>query len=130
MRAYELYETNLIAQGVYDPSQDTIGQLELRSLRKATITLRDVRRLNKIKKARRKAQKQKLALVSAMYSEDQLGNDGDLERARLEYEKEVAQLELEKQRLAIQREIDDAEIDLKQREKISKMAMRSLSRKS
>lgn len=129
MRAYELLETDLIAQGIYDPAQDTIGQRQLSSTRKSTITLRDVHRLSKIRKARQREYEKKMALVSTMYGDGDNADDIDLERARLEHEKEMVKLELEKDKLAIQREIENAEIDHEQREKISKMALRTLTKK-
>ena len=130
MRAYELLETDHISQGIYDPAQDVLGQRRLSDRRKPKITLRDLHRLNKIRKTRQKEYEKKMALVTVMYGDGNHSNDLELERARFEHEQEMAKLELEKQHIAIQREIEEAKLDQKQRAEISQMAKRAIAHKS
>ena len=127
MRAYELYEFDQQVLGNYDPTEDRLGQRHLSDTRKNKLTLRTLNRLNKIRKARRLEREKKSPILKLMY-----GNDGlqaehdaiDADREKFQQEFDLAKLELERDKLAIQQEIDAAELDNKQRQHIRAMAMK------
>jgi hypothetical protein len=132
MRAYELYEFDQRALGNYDPGQDRLGQRHLSDIRKNKLTLRIFNRLNKIRTARRLEREKKAPLLKLMYGDDGLQaeqNAIDAEREKFHQEIELTRLELERDKLAIQHEIDAAELDDKQRQHIRAMAMRVLGKK-
>lgn len=125
MRAYELYETNLVALGVYDPADDELRRREFGDTRKPKITLRDINRLKHIRNARKREKEKKLEFVPVMYSDakfEQQASEQDLELERQKHELELAKLELERDQLELQNDIEKAEIDHEQRSNIRKKA--------
>ena len=125
MRAYELYEVDAMALGIYDPAQDRLGRAKLGDTRKPRLTFRHLNRLKHIRNARQKKHEEKLKFVAAMYS------DTDMKAARdeIDMEREQMKHELEMAKLEIEREIDVAELDNEQRQKIKAMALKTVERK-
>ncbi len=131
MRAYELYETDAQLLGIYNPANDRLGGRRRSDTRKAKLTLRNLNRLNQIRKARRLERQKKEPLLKLMYGDDVL--KAELENAALERDQmmqdiEMAKLDLERQKLGIQKEIEKAELDNDQRQHIRSMAMKMARR--
>ena len=126
MRAYELYEADPRALGIYDPAQDILSIQELGDTRKPCITLRHINRLKHVRKARQKALETKRQFIAIIYGDPELTDrraELEQESQRQQHELEMAKLELEKEKLAIQKEIEEAEIDQEAKDHIRDMAM-------
>ena len=117
MRAFELYEANPTALGLYDPSLDQSGP----SLTDTKISFITLRHLNKLKHIRRNRQREhdaKMATVSVMYGDPQIR----------ENELEAQEQALKNLKDEIANQIDAAEIDQKQKSHIEDMAMDAVIR--
>jgi len=62
--------------GVYRPEEDALGRMELGDTRKPRITLRDVRKMKRIRATRKVAQLKKENLFGVMYGEPAGGDEG------------------------------------------------------
>lgn len=118
MKAYELYETDPAALGIYNPQNDH-SKPKLGDIRKSVITLRHLNKLKHIRRNRQREHDAKMALVSTMYGDPQLR----------ENELEAQHQALENLKDEIANQIDAAEIDQKQKAHIEDMAMDAVKRR-
>lgn len=129
MRAWELYENDLRALGIYEPAEDRLGQRQMTDTRTNKLTLRVLNRLKHIRNALRAEKEKKIGLLATMYGDDTLTAAQeaiDTDRDKLQQEIELAKLELERDKMAIQQEIEAAELDNEQRKHIRSMARKAL----
>ncbi len=129
MRAWELYENDLRALGIYEPAEDRLGGRELTDTRKGKLTLRKLNQLKHIRNARRAEKEKKAPILSMMYGDETMRAEQeaiDADRDRQQQELELAKLELERDKMAIQQEIEAAELDNEQRQHIRAMAQKAL----
>ncbi len=108
MRAYELYMADHKSLGIYDPGHDR-SKPGVTDNGKPVITLRHLNKLKQIRKRNQKAQYEKMALLSQMYSGERLADEVKLKGD-------------------ISDEIDNSEIDAKQKLHIETMAMNAVKR--
>ncbi len=118
MRAYELYEKDPAALGIYNPQND-YSKPAVTDTRKPFITLRHLNKLKHIRRNRQREHDAKMALVSTMYGDPQLR----------ENELEAQHQALENLKDEIANQIDAAEIDQKQKAHIEDMAMDAVKRR-
>ena len=129
MRAWELYENDLRALGIYEPAEDRLGGREITDTRKNKLTLRVLNRLKHIRNARRAEKEKKDPIIAMMYGDETIRAEQesiDADRDKLQQEIELARLELERDRMAIQQEIEAAELDNEQRQHIRAMAKNAI----
>jgi hypothetical protein len=112
MRAYELYETDAAALGIYNPAEDKSAR-QITDTRKPEITLKLLNRLKHIKNRRKRELKKKEAFLPVIY--------GDKEIAEDDYYSQKRELEQIKDEIGL--EIDTAELNQEKKEHISSMAM-------
>lgn len=117
MRAFEFYETNLSAIGIYNPNKDH-SKPGVTDTRKPPLTLRHLNKLKHIRRHHQREHEAKMATVSAMYSDPQLR----------ENELEAQQQALDNLKDEIANQIDAAEIIQKQKSHIEDMAMDTVLR--
>lgn len=118
MRAYELYETDFQALGIYNPARDRLGRRHPSDTRKGKITLQLLNKLKHIRNRRQQELDKKLALVKAMY--------GNPDIRELELQQQERDLEILRGQIAL--EIDAAKIDGKHKDRIRDMAMDAMRR--
>ena len=121
MRASEfLHEASWIAHGLYDPTEDVLGRLNLDDTRKPEITLKMLNRLKKIRATRRRALLKRLEVAKVMYADpDHAKELFDLKRSREEQEHELRMVKSE-----LKNDIDAAEITQDRKDDLTTMAMR------
>ena len=123
MRYYELFETDFVTLGLYDPNADRSAP-EITDTRKPEITLRHLNLLKHQKKRKLRDKREKLAFYPQIYGDRDIQDDFDLERRELEQIKDEISLEKD----AIRLEIDRASVAEKDREHIRSLANRALRR--
>jgi DNA-binding transcriptional MerR regulator len=123
MRSREfLPETSFQALGVYDPADDELHRREIGDTRKTEITLKDINRLKRIRKARKKELDKKRQFLPVMYG------DPDAEQKKKEQELEQLQHELKMLQDEMMLKIDKAEVDQKQKAHIKNLALNAVGR--
>ncbi len=119
MRVFELYGTDFKALGLYNPENDRLSERPQWAANARKITLRDLNRLKHVRNRRREEARKHSNLVRTMYGNPDL-RDLDLQQQEQRLETLRGQIALE---------IDAAEIDQGQKERIRDMA-RNAMRKS
>lgn len=100
MRAYELFETDFVAMGLYDPQQDDFGSRKLGDTRKPPLTLQHLHKLKHIRNSRRRELEKKLELVGLMYTDpDRQQQSAALD---LEHERQEHALKMMKDEIALE----------------------------
>ena len=120
MRASDLYANRSLAE-IQNPTSN--GQPKL--------TLRHLHKLKLIRRRQAKERDEKLAMLPVMYGDadhQHRMRELELEQAELEQHKREADDAIDRRELEIEQAIADAELDNKQREKISAMAINTVNR--
>ena len=116
MRAFELYPTDFQALGLYNPANDRLGKRPQLTTGNRKITLRGLNRLKHIRNRRRAEARKHANLVRAMYGNPDI-RDQELQQQEQRLETLRGQIALE---------IDAAEIDQGQKERIRDMAKNAM----
>jgi len=115
VRYFELYETDSVSLGIYNPSADQSVR-NITSTRNPPITLKLLNRLKGIRNRRRRERENKLDFYPVIYGDKQVAEDG--------FELQLRELEQVKDEIAL--EIEKAEIAEKDMEHIKGMAQNAI----